>query len=105
MKEFVQATATTVSQFANLLFLERPLLAQYQYNDVLRGLQGPYSLSPKWLSQVTLGYVGKVELNMAGHRVTKTNQGVVQLMMLAKFKYNRDSIMENQTEDLLINTI
>lgn len=93
MKTYVQATATTVSQFANLLFLEHPLLALHHYNDVLRGLQGPYSLNPKWLSQVTLGYVGKVNMDVHGRRVTTDNKGQVQLMMLSKIKYDDSNLL------------
>ena len=105
MRTFVRATATTVSQFANLLFLERPLLAQYQYNDVLRGIQGPYSLNPKWLSRVALGHVGKVDMNDDGLRVTKTNKGQVQLMALASIKYDDHTLLPSQTEHMLISTL
>lgn len=57
--EYLTATPITVSQFCNLIFVARPELARKHFNDVIRGIQGPYSLNPKWLTYLTLGYVGK----------------------------------------------
>jgi hypothetical protein len=90
MQEFVSATPITVSQLANLIFLERPALAQLFYNDVLRGISGHYSMDPKWLAKVTLGYVGTVDLQLQdnNNRETVKNTGKVKLIMLADVEYD-----------------
>ena len=79
-----------MSQFANLVFLERPALAQCFYNDVLMGLSGHYSLDPKWLANVTLGYVGTVGRSLQNNAITETvsNTGKVKLIILAEVKYD-----------------
>lgn len=90
MQEYVTATPITVSQFANLVFLERPLLAKLFYNDVLRGLSGHYSLDPKFLTKVTLGYVGKVEVKAQDNSIKAATEcsGKVQLILLADVLYS-----------------
>lgn len=60
MNEYLTSTPITVGQLSNIIFQERPLLAEYQFNDVIRGVQGRYSLNPKWLTYLTLGYVGPI---------------------------------------------
>ena len=60
MQDYVTSTPITVGQLSSILFEARPELAQHQQNDVIRGIQGHYSLNPKWLTYLTLGYTGLV---------------------------------------------
>jgi hypothetical protein len=103
MQEYVTATPITVSQFANLVFFERPVLAQLFYNDVLRGLSGHYSLDPKWLAKVTLGYVGTTELKQQDNSIRATTKcsGKVQLIMLADVLYSRKKVAPSETNQLI----
>ena len=102
MQDYLTATPITVGQLSSILFEARPELALHQHNDVIRGIQGHYSLNPKWLTYLTLGYVGKTETHDKT-KMVKVSEPYqeVQLMMLASFKYDELSITPAKTDDLI----
>ena len=59
--DYVNSGIASVNQLAFLLFASHSELAKYHYNDVIKAIQGPYSLHPKWFEFVTLGFIGTIE--------------------------------------------
>jgi len=72
---------------------------------VIRGIQGHYSLNPKWLTYLTLGYTGIIDVsNPLKHSRVQTLKQEVQLMMLASFKYDKTIVLSANTDKLIKNT-
>lgn len=59
--EYLTLCPVSVNQLSMLVFLRRPELARHHYNDVIKAVQGPYSLHPKWLTDMPLGFCGFLE--------------------------------------------
>ena len=103
MTEFLTATPITVGQLSSIVFEARPDLAEQQ-NDVIRGIQGHYSMNPKWLTYLTLGYTGARKRKDSGEYLVEKLANEVQLITLAKFKYDEHSITPARTDELIKNS-
>ena len=93
----------SVNQLAFLVFVARAALAKYHYNDVIKALQGPLSLHPKWLEQVTLGFAGVVarDEKLKRSKVSKLH-GEVGLTCLLKVKFDANLLSPDKTEALIV---
>ena len=99
--DYVNSAPSSVNQLAFLLFASRHALAKYHYNDVIKAVQGPYSLHPKWLESATLGFLGEIVQSPSSRRV-KQLEATVGLTTLLKVKFDENQLSADKAEKLIV---
>ena len=96
--EYVSLCPVSVNQLSMLIFIKRPELAKHHYNDVIKAVQGPYSLHPKWLTDCHLGFVGEIEKkdDTLTRRVNEL-RGRLGLKCLMTVKFNDTFLLPEKT--------
>jgi hypothetical protein len=68
---------------------------------VIKAVQGPYSLHPKWLESATLGFLGEIVQSPSSRRV-KQLEATVGLTTLLKVKFDENQLSADKAEKLIV---